>query len=459
MCEKESRQMHLAVLLHPLGTHPATWRAARSPATAATNFAHYAELVKTAEQAKFDFVFFADALALRNLDPAKIRRSPHFINNLEPLTLLGALAPITSYIGLAGTVSTTYVEPYNVARQFASLDHISGGRTAWNVVTSTSVTAPLNFGQPAQGAHADRYRRAREFVEVVTGLWDSWDDDAFVADTENAVYFDPDKCHILDHRGELFSVRGPLNIARPPQGHPVIIQAGGSEAGKILAAETAEVIFTNEKSVQKAREFYSDVKSRLPAFGRSADELKILPAAHLMVGRTTQEAKEKLAAYNDLLHPDVAREVVEDAMGAIDLSDLPMDRPFPIERLPKSINGGTTYFAALVDMITNERPSFGELCRRFASGRVGDVLAGDAVEIADHLEHWFRSGAADGFMFVPLHPEKDLADFAELVVPELQRRGLFRSEYESDTLRGHLGLKRPAVGQRAEAAPSRSVAE
>lgn len=453
-----SRQMHLSVLVHPFGGHPAAWLLSKDPRDTGTSFAHYRKLALIAEQAKFDFVFFADSPALRSLDIAKLRRSPTFINFLEPLSLLGALSSATSRIGLAATVSTSYAEPFNVARQFASLDHISGGRIAWNVVTSTSQTAPLNFGLSEQIDHATRYRQAREFVDIVKGLWDSWEDDAFVGDQDEVVYFDPEKCHVLNHAGEFFSVRGPLNVARPVQGQPVVVQAGGSEAGKQLAAETAEVIFINEKSMLKAQAFARDIRGRMARVGRAPDEIKIMPGLHLVVGRDAAEARAKLDALNGRLHPDVGREMVEDAMGGIDLSDLPLDKPFPIERLPASIKGGTTYFASLADTITHERPPFGELCTRFAGARVGNVLTGGPVEIADHMEAWFREGAADGFMLVPLVLGRDLEDFAALVVPELQRRGLFRRDYEASTLRGHLGLARPPFRSQRRAEQPRAAA-
>jgi FMN-dependent oxidoreductase (nitrilotriacetate monooxygenase family) len=437
-------QMKLGWLMSPVGNHPAAWLHPRAELRGANSFTHYVNLVRKAESAKFDFVFQADAAGARDGNMKALCRAPRFMNIWEPLSLLSALVGVTERIGLAGTMSTSYFEPYNLARQFASLDHLSGGRSAWNVVTSAHPAGGYNFGRDGLEDHALRYERAREFVEICFGLWDSWDDDAFVLDRESGVYFDPDKMHYLRHKGKFFSVRGPLNIARPPQGRPVIIQAGGSESGKELAAETAEVIFTRDASLDHARAFYADVKGRMARFGRPPDHLKIMAGLTTIVGRTAAEAEEKFQELQSMIHPIVGLEVLSEDLEGIDLSDLPLDEPIPRERIPLTANRHKQFFDQILRLIDEEHLTLRELYLRYGAARGGDVIRGTATQIADYMEASFLSDTADGFMLSFSLVPDGLDEFIELVVPELRRRGLFREEYEGATLRSHLGLPRPA---------------
>jgi len=437
-------QMKLGWLMSPAGNHPAAWLHPEAELLGAGNFRHYLRLVQMAERAKFDFVFQADAAGARDGNMKALSRAPRFMNIWEPLSLLSALAPVTERIGLAGTMSTSYFEPYNLARQYASLDHLSGGRAGWNMVTSAHPSAGYNFGRDGLEDHGLRYERAREFAEICFGLWDSWDDDAFVLDRATGVYFDPDKLHALNHVGKYFSVRGPLNIARPPQGRPVIIQAGGSEAGKALAAETAEVVFTRHSSMADAQRFYADVKGRMAAFGRPPEHLKILHGMNPIVGRSAAEADEKFEFLQSLIHPDVGRELLSDDLEGIDLSDVPLDEPIPRARIPATANRHKQFFDQILRLIDEEHLTLRQLYLRYGAARGGEVLRGTPTHVADVLEAWFRGNAADGFMLsFPLIPS-GLEDFIALVLPELRRRGLFREEYEGTTFRENLGLPRPA---------------
>jgi FMN-dependent oxidoreductase (nitrilotriacetate monooxygenase family) len=437
-------QMKLGWLMSPAGNHPAAWLHPGAELHGANNFAHYVNLVRKCEAAKFDFVFQADAAGARDGNMRALSRAPRFMNIWEPLSLLSALVATTERIGLCGTMSTSYYEPYNLARQFASLDHLSNGRAGWNVVTSAHPAGGYNFGRDGLEDHALRYERAREFVEICFGLWDSWDDDAFVLDRASGIYFDPDKMHYLHHKGQYFSVRGPLNIARPPQGRPVIIQAGGSEAGKELAAETAEVIFTRDASLQRAQQFYADVKGRMARFGRPADHLKILCGFTSIVGRTAAEAEEKFQQLQSMIHPEVGLELLSEDLEGIQLADLPLDQPIPRDRIPATANRHKQFFEQILRLIDEEHLTLRQLYLRYGAARGGDVVRGTASQIADYMEAWFRGEAADGFMLTFSLVPAGLDDFITLVVPELRRRGLFREDYTGHTLRDHLELPRPA---------------
>jgi FMN-dependent oxidoreductase (nitrilotriacetate monooxygenase family) len=437
-------QMKLGWLMSPAGNHPAAWLHPGAELHGANNFAHYVNLARKCEAAKFDFVFQADAAGARDGNMRALSRAPRFMNIWEPLSLLSALVATTERIGLCGTMSTSYCEPYNLARQFASLDHLSNGRAGWNVVTSAHPAGGYNFGRDGLEDHALRYERAREFVEVCFGLWDSWDDDAFVLNRASGINFDPDKMHYLHHKGKYFSVRGPLNIARPPQGCPVIIQAGGSEAGKELAAETAEVIFTRDASLQRAQQFYADVKGRMARFGRPTDHLKILCGFTSIVGRTAAEAEEKFQHLQSMIHPEVGLELLSEDLEGIQLADLPLDEPIPRERIPATANRHKQFFEQILRLIDEEHLTLRQLYLRYGAARGGDVVRGTASQIADYMEAWFRGRAADGFMLTFSLVPAGLDDFISLVVPELQRRGLFRRDYTGHTLRDHLELPRPA---------------
>lgn len=438
-------EMKIGVLIQPYGNHPAAWLVADAVDGAENDIRHYIDVARIAESGALDFVFFADVPAIRNGNLNAISKWPLYANQFEPVTLLAALASTTSHIGLAATVSTSFYEPYNLARQFASIDHLSNGRAGWNVVTTSQAAAALNFGSDARAGHAARYERAKEFIEVVKGLWDSWDDDAFVYDRETSTFFDPAKLHRLDHAGKHFSVRGPLNIARPPQGYPVIIQAGGSEAGKALAAETAELVFSSEADIGRAQRFYEDLKGRLGAFGRSRDDLKIVSALNPVVGRTRSEADEKLARLQEKLHPDVGREILAIDLDNIDLSDLPVDSPLPLDRIPQSTEGGKSYLEYIRAMAEEGTLTLRTLYERYSVARGGKFIAGTPEDVADLMQEWFENGACDGFMLGMSCLPAGMHDFVEMVIPELRRRGLFRDGYKGRTLREHLGISRPGV--------------
>lgn len=441
---RQKGQMKLGWLMSPAGNHPAAWLHPSTELHGANSFAHYKRLVQKAEAAKFDFVFQADAAGARDGNMRALSRAPRFMNIWEPVSLLSALVGATERIGLCGTMSTSYYEPYNLARLFASLDHLSNGRAGWNVVTSAHPAGGYNFGRDGLEEHSLRYARAREFVDVCFGLWDSWDDDAFVLDRERGVYFDPDKMHYLHHKGRFFSVRGPLNIARPPQGRPVIIQAGGSEAGKELAAETAEVIFTRDASLAHAQQFYADVKGRMARFGRAPGHLKIMAGLTVIVGRSAAEAAEKFDRLQSMIHPEVGLELLSEDLEGVDLSDLPLDQPIPRERIPATANRHKQFFDQILRLIDEEHLTLRQLYLRYGAARGGDVVRGTPSQIADYMETWFRADAADGFMLTFSLVPDGLDDFIALVLPELRRRGLFREDYVGQTLRDHLELPRPA---------------
>lgn len=436
-------RMHLGAFMMIPGHHVASWRYEDSNARGVLDYGFYRQVAKTAERGKFDMVFLADGYAVRERFPLALEQTVQV--RLEPLTLLSALAADTENIGLAATVSTTYNEPFHVARKFASLDYISSGRSAWNVVTSNTEAEARNFSREKHLLHELRYERAEEFVDVVKQLWDSWEDDALVANKEEAKFADRTKIHRTDHEGKWFSVQGPLNVARPPQGHPVIIQAGASEPGKELAARTAEVIFTAWQTLEEAQTFYSDVKGRLARYGRRPSDLKIMPGVFPIIGRTEEEALEKKARFEELI-PVEAGVALLSGLISFDLSPYPVDGPLP--ELPElaQINGGKSRFQLLKSLADREGLSIRKLYQHIAGARGHREILGTPESIADQLQEWFENGAADGFNIMPPYLPGGLEDFVDLVVPELQRRGLFRTEYEGNTLRDNLGLTRPING-------------
>ena len=432
-----TKQLHLGAFMRPVGIHTAWWRYPGAYPDANFNLKHLVRFIQTLERGRFDAFFMADHLAVLNMPMAALRRSAT-ATSFEPLTLLSALAMVTERIGLVATASTTFDEPYHIARRFASLDHISGGRAGWNIVTTSNPDAALNFGLGDHVEHDERYRRAREFFDVVTGLWDSWADDAWRRDQASGIFFDPSRMHVLDHKGEHLSVRGPLNIARPVQGWPVIVQAGASEAGRRLAAETAEVIFGSSRTIEDARRFYADVKSRLRAMGRAPDALKILPGALVVVGRTTEEAREKLARLDGLVHPESGVPNLSMRLG-IDVSGFDLDAELP--EIPPT-NASQSGRDALVALARRDRLTVRQLAQ-IVGGYGGLQMVGTPAAIADTMQEWLETDACDGFnVMFPTVPA-GLDDFVDLVVPELQHRGIFRREYEGTTLRDHLGLRRP----------------
>ncbi|PBP40683.1 LLM class flavin-dependent oxidoreductase [Pseudomonas syringae] len=434
-----ARQMKLGAFLMATGHHVAAWRHPDVPADAGLDFKHYRHVAGVAEAAKFDALFVADSVAAATGDIAsRMARSDHF----EPLTLLSALSAVTEHIGLIATATTTYNEPYHVARKFASLDHLSGGRAGWNLVTSDAAAEAQNFGRAEHVGHAERYSRAREFHQVVTGLWDSWADDAFTRDKASGEYYNPARLHVLDHQGEHFSVKGPLNVARSPQGQPVVVQAGSSEVGRDLAAQTAEVVFTAQTSLASAQAFYADIKGRLSAYGRDVDSLKIMPGVFIVVAETEAFAKAKFESFQALVEPQVGVALLGRMLGNFDLSGYPLDGPLP--ELPLTDSGQRSRQKLLTELADQENLTLAQLGRRIAGGRGHYSLIGTPEQIADELQRWFEQGAADGFNVLVPHLPGGLEDVAQLLVPELQRRGLFRTEYEGTTLRENLGLQRPA---------------
>ena len=432
-----TKQLHLGAVMRPVAIHPAWWRYPGAYPDANFNLQHLVRFIQTLEQARFDAFFMADHLAVLNMPVQALRRSAT-VSSFEPMTLLSALAMVTERIGLVATASTTFDQPYHVARRFASLDHISNGRAGWNVVTTANPDAALNFGLTDHVEHDERYRRAREFHTVVTGLWDSWADDAWLRDQASGVFFDPDKMHVLNHKGEHLSVRGPLNIARPIQGWPVIVQAGASEAGRQFAAETAEVVFGSSRTIENARDFYKDIKARVTAAGRSADHCKILPGALVTVGRTREEAQDKKALLDSLVHPESGIPNLSIGLG-VDASAFDLDAPLP--DIPPS-NQSQSQRDTLVALARRENLTVRQLAQSMG-GFGGLEMVGTAGEIADTMQTWLETGAADGFNIMFPTVPAGLDDFVELVIPELRRRGIFREEYEGTTLREHFGLPRP----------------
>lgn len=433
--------MHLGAFLYPTGYHVAAWRDPDVPADAGVNFGHFADLARTAERGAFDFLFLADSLAIRGRDlPALSRTAIRYVAQFEPITLASALSAVTRRIGLVVSASTTYNEPFHLARKLASLDHLSAGRAGWNLVTSQNEEEAYNFGLDVHPPHALRYERAHEFVDVMTRLWDSWEDDAFTRNKQSGQFFDPAKVHIPGHKGRHFSVRGPLNIPRAPQGYPVLVQSGASEPGRALAAEKAEVVFTAQSRLEDARAFYADVKGRLAAHGRSPDALKIIVGVFPYVGRTCAEAQAKAARLHALIEPNVGLSLLSTQLAGVDLSAFPLDGPVP--EIPET-NAGKSRRDLLLQLARREQMTIRQLYEHVAASRGHWTIMGAAADIADELEHWWRSGAADGFtIMAPALPE-GLDAFVDLVIPELRRRGIFREEYGAHTLRGHLGLARP----------------
>ncbi|WP_182086388.1 LLM class flavin-dependent oxidoreductase [Aureimonas sp. ME7] len=438
MAKDRSRTpMKLGAFLYATGHHLAAWRHQDSAERSGFEIDDYVRFARLAEDAKFDLLFLEDGAGIREPDlgiAAQTSRGAHF----EPLSLLAALATQTRHIGLVGTVSTSYSQPYQVARTFASLDHISGGRSGWNLVTSTTDMEARNFSRDRQDAHGDRYARAEEFVDVVRGLWDSYEADALVLDRASGRYFDPAKLHALDHKGRFYSVRGPLNAARSPQGRPVVVQAGSSQAGIDLAARTAEVVFTAAQTLADGQDFYRRLKGRMAHFGRSPDELAIMPGVFPVVGRTRGEAEDKFAELQALTPDAVALALLGQHLGTGGLDAFPLDEPLPADLPATEANKGR--HALLMKLSREENLSLIDLARRISGARGHWQVIGTAGEIADVLQERFEGGAADGFNIMPATLPGGLEDFVGLVLPELRRRGLARNEYSGRTLRDNLGL-------------------
>ncbi|SEK07229.1 LLM class flavin-dependent oxidoreductase [Paraburkholderia diazotrophica] len=432
-----SRQLHLGAFMRPVSLHTGAWRYPGAFPDANFNINYLKRFAQTLERACFDAFFMADHLAVLNMPVGALKRS-HTVTSFEPLTLLSALSSVTERIGLIATASTTFEEPWHVARRFASLDHLSGGRAGWNLVTTSNPDAALNFGLDEHVAHAVRYERAREFFDVVTGLWDSWADDAFVRDVESGTFVDPERMHVLGFEGEHLSVRGPLNIARPIQGWPVVVQAGSSEPGRQIAAETADAVFAAPPSLAEGKRFYADVKARAERAGRNPEHLKILPGAFVVVGDTVDEAREKRALLDTFVHYDSGIASLSIALGH-DVSTYDPDGPLP--DIPES-NASKSARQRVVDWARTEQLTIRQLAQRIG-GYSGLEIIGTPTTIADQMEQWLTERGSDGFNVMFPYLPGGLDDFADKVVPELQRRGIFRRAYEGTTLRDHLGLPRP----------------
>ena len=433
----EKRMMRLGAFMRPVGIHTAWWRYPGAAPDANFNFKMLARLAQKLEAGKFDAFFMADHLAVLNMPMAALKRSAT-VTSFDPFALLPALAVVTERLGLIATGSTTFDAPYHVARRFASLDHLSEGRAGWNIVTTSNPDSALNFGLDDHMEHDERYRRAREFYDVVTGLWDSFADDAFIRDVENGVYFDPDRMHVLNHKGEYFKVRGPLNIARPVQGWPLIVQAGASEAGKQLAAETAEMIFSPGGPIADCQRYYNDVKARAALTGRDPEHIKILPGCLVVTGETVAEAQAKRAKLDSLVHPDSGMAALSIALGT-DASKFDLDGPLP--EIPET-NQSQSGRQRVIDRARRGDLTVRQLAQ--ALGAYGGLsMVGTPATIADQMEEYFHARACDGFNIMFPWVPGGLDEFVDKVVPELQRRGVFRKEYEGKTLRENLGLPRP----------------
>ena len=434
------RQMKLLLFPSFSGAHVAGWRHGGAQPGRMHDIGYHRHLAQTAERGLFDAMFLPDAQGFRTI----VGREAYSRNEaarMEPITLLSALAMVTDHLGLIATLSTSYNEPYSAARRLATLDHISAGRAGWNVVTSTTQNEAHNFGREAHFGHAERYARAAEFIDVVKGLWDSWDEDAILADKESGIFFDPDKVHALDHDGDFFRVSGPLTTIRPPQGHPVIVQAGASAAGAALAAATAELVFTSNPSLASAQASYRRLKDAVSATGRDPAGCLVIPAIQPIVAQSLAEAEAIAYELDALIHPEVALSMLELALGGhVDLSGCDPDGPLP--PIPPTEASQSTQ-ARVLEMASAGQLSIGQLAKRIASSRTSAPLVGTPAMVADVLEAWFGEHGADGFALAAPYLPGGLEAFVNMVVPELQRRGLFRTRYEGMTLRENLGLARP----------------
>ncbi len=436
-----SRQMHLNVFINSRGHHEASWRHPDSSKLPLTDIDYTVDIARKAEAAHFDSIFLADVLGLWN----DVRATP--FNWLEPITTLAATAMATSRIGMIATCSTTYTEPYNLARQFASLDHISRGRIGWNIVTTWSHQAGANYGSAGQMPHADRYERAEEYMSVVNALWDSWADDAVEDDREGGLYADPAKVHAINHKGQFYQVEGPLNMPRGPQGRPVFVQAGSSEAGRAFAARHAEAVFTAHMEKGTARDFYTDLKSRLPAQGRRPEDVIILPGFSPILGSTVAEAEAYAEELNSLADIEIGLTRLSGRFGGYDFSKLPLDQTLSPDDFPdpETVEAARSRTEVIIGVVRNERPTMRQLLSKLAGARGHFTFTGTPDQCADLLQDWFETGAADGFNIMPPVLPHSLEVFAAEVIPLLQKRGLFRTAYAGDTLRDHLGLSRPSA--------------
>lgn len=434
----ENKQLKLALYLIGAGMHVAAWKHPLAQVDASIDIKALQKVAKLAEKGKFDMAFVADSLAINH------ESHPHILNRFDPLIQITALAAATSKIGLGATASTTYSEPYVLARQLMSIDHISNGRVAWNLVTTADATGQtaLNFSRDQHWEHDHRYERAEEFIDVVQSLWDSWEDDAFIYDRENNIFYDQEKVHETAFKGKYLSVKGPLNIARSIQGQPVIVEAGASKPGQKLAARTAEVVFVHWDDIEKAKAHFRTLKAQLASFGRTEEELLVLQGISPIVADTEEEAIRQYNELQSLIDPYESLKFVSGYMGNVDFSKYSLDTPAIEVEFP-AVNSIQSHFDEHLEIIKKENLKVGELYARLFGPARRDAFVGTAVQIADEMERWLKEGAADGFMLqFPLLP-RDLENFVEKVVPILQERGIYREDYTGTTLREHLGLKKP----------------
>lgn len=428
-----AKKIKFGAMIHGVGGTTDGWRHSSVPADASVSLPFYKERAKLAEKANFSFIFIADGLSINE------KSLPHFLNRFEPITLLTAIAGATERIGIVGTLSTSYSQPFNVARQFLSLDHISAGRAGWNVVTSPSAGAAQNFNEKDLPSHEERYKKAAEHLTVVKGLWDSWEDGAFVRNKETGEFFDRGKMHAINHEGEFFSVKGPLNLERSPQGYPVIFQAGSSERGKTFAAESADAIFTGHETLEEAVEFYKDLKIKAHKNGRSHDDILIFPGISPIIAGTVEEANEIYEDFISLVPIDNAITYLGRFFDHFDFSTFPLDEPFP-----DIGDAGKEAFQSTTDkikrMAKDNKLTLRQVAQQVAVPR--STFIGTPEIVADKIQNWFESGGADGFIINSDIPSQ-FKEFVEKVVPILQERGIYEDEYSGRTLREHLGLKKP----------------
>ena len=433
------RQLHLNLFLHSRGHHEASWRHPQASPLALSDVRYYQDLAQRAERAHFDSIFLADQLNL----PDDVGQAGRLW--LEPITALGAIAAVTERIGMIATASTTYADPFNLARQYASLDHISNGRAAWNIVTTWAASAARNFGADGPVTHSGRYERANEYMEVVKALWDSWAGDAVVDNRASGQYARTDRIRPINHKGEFYAVAGPMNMPRCPQGRPVLVQAGSSDAGRDFAARHAEAIFTAHMEKRTAQEFYKDLKARVVAAGRPADQALILPGLSPMIGGTEEEAKRRLRELEDLTDPEVGRKRLSGRFGGHDFSHPPLDKPLSPEDFPdpSKVEAARSRTEVIVGLVKRDKPTLRQLLAYLAGARGHYIYAGTPEQVADLVEDWFNDGAADGFNLMPPVLPWMFDVFVAEVQPILQRKGLFRREYAGTTLRDHYGLRMP----------------
>jgi FMN-dependent oxidoreductase (nitrilotriacetate monooxygenase family) len=448
------RQLKLGLSCRYLGYHVAAWRHPDVPAGGAIRFEHFLDVTRKAEAEKIDMIFFADSVGVRdeNLPAGSAARSMKNAE-LEPITLLAALASCTTNIGLVTTASTSYNEPFHIARKYASLDHISHGRAGWNVVTSWSEQEAWNFNRDEHIDYDTRYAMADEFVDVVTGLWDSWEPDAFLHDKHSGLFYDEKKLHVLNHVGKFYKVRGPLNSARTPQGRPIIVQAGASPQGRDIGARAADVIYSSAFSLEKAQAYYADMKARAVAYGRNPDELLIMPGVTFYIDETLEKAQAKQKAMEALIDPLIGLSIIHHSFG--DLTDCDIDGPVPEPKNAKVRSIADN----LYEMAQEKNMSIRDLYLAVAAGNSGWTIVGTPETIVNELEAWLTKGGADGFNICPATLPGGMDDVSRFLLPELRSRGLFRSDYEGRTLRDNLGLPMPVFGDVRDRHRYRAAAE